>query len=251
MILAVLQARVSSNRLPGKVLATILGTPMLALQIERVQRVRQIDHLTVATSASLEDEAIARLCADLGIACFRGALDDVLDRFYQAALPHQPDHVVRLTGDCPLADWTLIDRIISHHLDGDFDYTSNTIVPTFPDGLDVEVFRFESLERTWREATRPSEREHVTPHLKSSGQFKTANFSMPVDHSDLRWTVDEAEDLALIKIVYEELYLKNPEFTTEDVLELIRQRPELKAINSKHERNAGFALSFLKEGAAS
>lgn len=251
MILAILQARTSSTRLPGKVLAPILGLPMLARQIERVGRATCVDKLIVATSSDPEDGAIEQLCMDLGITCFRGSLDDVLDRYYQAALLHQPDHVVRLTGDCPLADWTLVDRIISHHLEGDFDYTSNTIAPTFPDGLDVEVFRFTCLERAWRESTRPYQREHVTPYLKAGSQFRAANFAAPTDHSDLRWTVDEPEDLALVRTIYEELYPENPEFTTEDVFELFRRRPELRVMNGRHERDAGYAKSLLREGGAS
>jgi spore coat polysaccharide biosynthesis protein SpsF len=245
--LAILQARMSSTRLPGKVLAPILGTPMLARQIERIARTRRVDKLIIATSDDPEDGAIERLCMDLGITCFRGSLDDVLDRYYQAALPHRPDHVVRLTGDCPLVDWTLIDRVVSHHLEGNFDYTSNTIAPTYPDGLDVEVFRFACLEEAWREATRPSQREHVTPYLKSGNRFRTANVAAPIDHSNLRWTVDEPEDLALVRTVYEELYPKNPNFTAEDVFELFQQRPDLKFINSRHERDTGYAESILRE----
>jgi spore coat polysaccharide biosynthesis protein SpsF len=146
MIIAVLQARLSSSRLPGKVLKPILDQPMLALQIERIKRSQLIDQLVVATSTSPEDEQISKLCQEIEVVSFRGSLDDVLERVYQAAKPYSPTYLVRLTGDCPLCDPELIDQVIQFHVDGNYDYSSNCLIPTYPDGLDVEICRFQCLE---------------------------------------------------------------------------------------------------------
>ncbi|MBM3560846.1 MAG: hypothetical protein FJX53_13430, partial [Alphaproteobacteria bacterium] len=151
-VIAVLQARTSSSRLPGKVLRPLQGRPMLERQIERILRSRRLDRLVVATSDHPEDDPIEALCRTLGVDCFRGALEDVLDRFYRAAASRRPDHVVRLTGDCPLCDPEIIDRVVAHHLEGGYDYTCNVLEPTFPDGLDVEAMTWASLETAWRES---------------------------------------------------------------------------------------------------
>src|SRR5262245_37090128 len=165
MILGILQARVSSRRLPGKVLKPILGRPMLERQSERLRRAHRLDKLVVATSTDASDDAIAALCESLPLDCFRGALDDVLDRFYQAAKRYSADTVVRLTGDCPLADPSVIDELILLHESGGYDYTSNTLTRSYPDGLDAEVAQMRCLEAAWHEAALPSEREHVTPFI--------------------------------------------------------------------------------------
>jgi spore coat polysaccharide biosynthesis protein SpsF len=151
-IAAILQARVSSTRLPGKVLKPILGVPMILRQIERVRRAKKIDQFIVATSNDRTDDPLADICSNTNIECFRGSLEDVLDRFYHAAKPLNPEHIVRLTGDCPLADPQLIDQLILFHLQGGYDYSSNTVETTYPDGLDVEIFRFSCLELAWKEA---------------------------------------------------------------------------------------------------
>jgi spore coat polysaccharide biosynthesis protein SpsF len=244
-ILAILQARVSSTRLCGKVLLPVLGEPMLARQMERVLRARRFNTLLVATSSDPSDDPIEVLCKERGVVCFRGKLDDVLDRFYQAAKPLQPDHVVRLTGDCPLADPELIDQVISFHLQGGFDYTSNALEPSYPDGLDVEVFRFACLEQAWNEALLPSQREHVTPFIHSQPhRFKIGCFKSPVDLSQLRWTVDEAEDFELVARIYGLLYPQHPRFGMNEVLALLEAYPELKDMNTSHTRNEGFEKSL-------
>ncbi|MCK4632375.1 MAG: glycosyltransferase family protein [candidate division Zixibacteria bacterium] len=250
MILAVLQARTSSSRLPGKVLKPIMGKPMLARQLERVNRASKVDRLIVATSVDVSDNDLATLCGELGQPCFRGSLDDVLNRFYLAVQEEKPEHVVRLTGDCPLADPSLIDSVIQYHLDGAYDYVSNGLEPTFPDGLDVEVMRFVALETAWKEAKLPSEREHVTPFIWNQPErFKIAAFKGEVDRSHLRWTVDEPDDLELVRQIYGELYPRNPEFTTEDILQLLEERPELCQLNSSFKRNEGFDISLEKDKA--
>lgn len=247
-ILAILQARVSSSRLPGKVMKPILGQPMLARQIERLARCRRFERLIVATSVEASDDAIETLCRQLDIVCRRGSLDDVLDRFYRAALPEAPDHVVRLTGDCPLADPALIDALIDFHLAQGYDYSSNCHVPSLPDGLDAEVMRFSALEAAWREARLPSEREHVTPFIrKHPERFRIGLWRHPVDLSQLRWTVDEAEDFEFVSRVFAALYPSNPAFGMQDVLDLLARQPELAAINRGLRRNAGFEKSLQQD----
>jgi spore coat polysaccharide biosynthesis protein SpsF len=251
MILAILQARFSSTRLPGKVLKPILGRPMLARHIERLRRCRKIDGLMVATSVDPSDDAIEALCGELDIPCFRGSLPDVLDRYYRAAMASEiePEHIVRVTGDCPLADPELIDRVIEFHLDGGYDYSCNARDPfTFPDGLDVEVFRAACLERAWREATLPSQREHVTPFVYQHPEwFKIGDFKNTTDLSHLRWTVDEPADFELVRRIYEALYPANPAFTTPDILDYLEVHPELKTLNVGHQRNEGFQKSLEKD----
>ncbi|MFQ6007575.1 MAG: cytidylyltransferase domain-containing protein [Candidatus Zixiibacteriota bacterium] len=248
MILAILQARVSSTRLPGKVLKPILGRPMLWRQLERVLRVRNIDKLVVATSDRPEDRDVGALCEAFDVECFFGSLDDVLDRFYQAAKRYNPVHVVRLTGDCPLSDPEVIERIIEFHLEGEYDYTSNTIEPTFPDGLCAEIMQYSCLQQAWQEARLPSEREHVTPFIiKRPERFKLGNFKGEEDLSALRWTVDEPEDFVLVTRIYEALYPQNPQFTMRDILDFLDKNPELIAINSAFERNEGYRKSLEQD----
>lgn len=248
MIAAILQARVSSSRLPGKVLKQILGRPMIGLQIERLKRLKSIDSLIVATSDHSSDDELALICGELGVKCFRGSLDDVLDRFYQAALTVEPDHIVRLTGDCPLTDPDVIDRVTRFYFDGNFDYASNTIAPTFPDGLDAELFSFEALKIAWQEAKLPSEREHVTPYLYTHpSRFTIGSYREEPDISHFRWTVDEEQDFEFVSAVYENLYPTNPEFDMEDVLALLKRRPDLLALNQGIERNAGSRSARMKD----
>lgn len=250
MILGVLQARVSSARLPGKVLQPVLGVPMILLQVERLRRSGRLDDLVLATSTDTSDDELAEVCAGDGIGVVRGSLDDVLDRFHAVLGSHPAEHVVRLTGDCPLADWELIDRVVDHHLDGGFDYTSSAIEPTFPDGLDVEAVRASCLEVAWSEATAPSDREHVTRFIYMRPErFHIGSVRGPVDLSDLRWTVDDPADLEFVREVYRELYPAEPAFRTEDVLALLERRPELKAINAGIARNEGLARSLAQEAA--
>jgi len=248
MLLAILQVRYSSTRLPGKALKHILGKPLLALQIERVQRSSQIDSLVVATSVDPADDAIQQLCDNLDISCFRGSLENVLDRFYQVAILYKPNHIVRLTGDCSLIDPEVVDQCIAFYLQGDFDYASNTIEPSFPDGLDVEIFKFSALEKAWQNAKYPSEKEHVTSFIyKNPSQFNIGNYKTKQDLSGLRWTVDEPEDFQLVTQIYEHLYPSNPEFTTQDVLQLLEERPQLIRINEKFARNEGLQKSLRED----
>lgn len=247
MILGILQARLSSTRLPGKVLELIEGKPMLACQIERLKRARRMDAIVVATSDVPEDAAVAALAMAEGVHAFQGSLDDVLERMAAAAAPFNPTHVVRLTGDCPLADWEVIDQCIDVCVAGDFDYCSNTLQPTWPDGIDVEVVRHDVLQTARREATTIVEREHVTPFVnRRPERFRLHNLASPVDLSTLRWTVDEPNDLAFIRRVYAALYPTKPAFNTADVLALMHRHPDLALINAGIERNKGLQRTIAR-----
>jgi len=244
VILAILQARMSSSRLPGKVLLPLAGAPMLARQIERLRRAETPERLIVATSDQPEDLPIAKLANELGLEAFRGSLNDVLDRFYHAALPHRPDWIVRVTGDCPLADWTVIDACVRFALDGGYDYASNTLEPSWPDGLDVEVARFAALETAWQEARSPVEREHVMPFItRRPERFRLGSLRNDEDLSALRWTVDEPADYRFVAQVYETLYPANPHFGTADILALLAREPRLAEINRGFVRNEGLIRS--------
>lgn len=248
MILGILQTRVSSSRLPGKVLKPILGRPMLQLQIERLQAAQGIGRLVVATSNQAEDAPLAALSRHVGIECFRGSLNDVLDRFYQCAAQHRPDIVVRLTGDCPLIDPKVIDVGIEYFRSYDYDYVSNSLTRTYPDGLDVEIFRFTALEQAWREANLPSEREHVTPYIyKNPDKFMVGQFTHATDCSSFRWTVDEPADFDFVRSVYEALYPKKCLFTMDDILSLLKVHPELARINSGFVSNEGYLKSLAED----
>jgi spore coat polysaccharide biosynthesis protein SpsF len=243
VIAGILQARTSSTRLPGKVLAPVLGRPMIARQLERLARVQRLDRLVVATSTAAGDDTIAALCAELGVPCFRGSLEDVLDRFHAAAGELGADHVVRLTADCPLTDAGLIDRLIEFHLAGDYEYSSNCQRRTFPVGLDAEIVRRDVLDRVWRDAREPGDREHVTLFIRNRPEvFRIGSLENDEDLSALRWTVDEPADLEFVRRVYAELYPRDPAFGWRDVLALVRRRPELADIHrgagSRHDAAA-------------
>ncbi len=249
MNLTILQARMSSSRLPGKVLKPILGQPMILRQIERIRRARRMDRLVIATSTDASDDTLVEACEAQGVECARGSLDDVLDRYYQVARAYGPEHVVRLTGDCPLLDPDVMDETIALHLAGRFDYTSNALDPlTFPSGLDVEVLRFDCLERTWREARLPSEREHVTSYFYNHPElFRLGSYHGERDLAHLRWTVDEPEDLEFVRRVYAALYPANPSFRLRDVVALLEREPGLASVNSGVERNEGYKRSLLQD----
>lgn len=251
MIVAVLQARTSSSRLPGKVLRPLLGEPMLARQIERIKRARRIDKLIVATSTDRSDDELAGLCAKLNVECKRGSLDDVLDRFYQATKDIKPKHVVRLTGDCPLIDPSLLDHVIETHLTKGNDYTSNCLEPTYPDGLDAEVMTFAALETAWRNAKKGAEREHVTLYINQRpNDFKISTVKSDVNRSHLRWTVDQEEDFRVVEEIYKALYPRRADFETRDVLSLLDQKPELVSANIHIIRNSGLEKSLMKDDQA-
>lgn len=248
MILAILQARVSSSRLPGKVLKPILGKPMLVHQIERVRRSAGIGKLVVATSTEASDNPLETLGREHGFEVFRGSLNDVLDRFYQVAAMHNPDQIIRLTGDCPLIDPALVEELIGFHAAGKYDYSSNSHEPTLPDGMDAEIFTFASLAEAWREAKLASQREHVTPFIEGQPErYRIGNLKYGRDLSHLRWTVDEADDFEVVQAIFAELYPRNPGFGMADILEFLERNPGLKTKNTHHARNEGYLKSLQAE----
>ena len=221
---------------------------MLEHQIRRILRTKLIDKLVVATSIEAEDSAIEDLCKRINIDYFRGSLEDVLDRFYQAASKYKPRHVVRLTGDCPLTDPEIIDRVIQFHIDGGFDYSSNALEPTYPDGLDVEIIRFPVLKRAWIEANLKSNREHVTLYIYNNPAcFNIGIQKNQIDLSNLRWTVDDSKDFELISNIYNNLYPRNPNFTTLDILRYLEERADIGKINSETQRNEGLVKSLHED----
>ncbi len=229
MNLAILQARMSSSRFPGKVLSPLFGEPMIFRQIERLARTRRIDRLVVATSTDGSDDTLAEACAARGVAVFRGSLDDVLDRFAGALdLFPEAKTVIRVTADCPLADWTVVDEVIAHLEATGADYASNTPAErTYPHGLDVEVMRREALLDAWRDGRDPYEREHVTPYIYRRPETYRLEFvSRTPSLAHLRWTVDYPADLEFVRDVYARLYPADPAFGSEAVVALARNSSE-------------------------
>jgi spore coat polysaccharide biosynthesis protein SpsF len=235
MILAVIQARMSSTRLPGKVLKDVLGEPMVIRQLERISRSKLIDQIVVATSTEPSDDPLAVAVEAAGYKVFRGSLDDVLSRFQTLRNQLNPTHIVRLTADCPLTDSEVIDGIISQHIETKVDYTSNVIARTFPRGLDAEVFTVEALDRLSNLELSEDEHEHVTlGFYKRPGEFTLTNFAGPTDRSNLRWTVDNPEDYDFALWVYGELYPHNAAFNSADIIALLDRHPERILIEDGH-----------------
>jgi spore coat polysaccharide biosynthesis protein SpsF len=240
---AIIQARMSSERLPGKVMAEIGGKPMLYHVVKRAERAELINLIVVATSHHHDDDVIENFCKENAVVCFRGSRNDVLDRYYQAARYLDALVIVRLTADCPLLDPGIIDKIILNYYEGDFDYVSNIIEYTYPDGLDTEVFSFDALNRAWREARLKSEREHVTPYLRNHPEiFRLVNISHTEDLSHLRWTVDEPQDMDFIRSVF--AHMGDSCFGMTDTLNLLRECPELSIKNAGIKRNEGYIVSL-------
>lgn len=225
MVLAILQARMSSSRLPGKVMRPLLGAPMIGRQIERISRARELSQLLVATSVHAEDDVLEAYCDEIGIACFRGSLNDVLGRFLAAIEAVGPvSTVVRLTADCPLTDPELIDAAVRSHAQTDADYTTVSLGWTYPKGLDVEVCRTTALQRAGAEAT-GYDREHVTSYLYAHPNKFTINAVTRHPPLRFRWTVDTPEDFAFVSAVYADLYPMKPAFGTLDVLQWQERNP--------------------------
>lgn len=250
--LIILQARTSSSRLPGKVLLPILDKPMLSHQIARLKHVKTPHKLIIATSKLASDDGIERLCQELNVSCFRGPLDDVLDRYYQAAKANNPNDtvktIVRVTGDCPVIDSEIIDNVIELFHQTGADYCSNCDPATLPDGLDVEVFTFAALTKAWNEAKKTSEREHVTPYIRNNKTiFTCVNYVYPNDLSHYRLTVDEDVDFDLITHIYQALYPVKQDFNLNDIVTFLKQSPELSQLNQHIIRNEGLIKSELAD----
>lgn len=239
----ILQARANSSRLPNKVLAEVGGRPMLAFQLARLKQSRLIDEIVVATTTNQCDNPIESLALTHEVECFRGSEYDVLERYMSASLKHKADVIVRVTGDCPLVDPSIIDAAIAEYTFGNYDYFSNCLPPSFPDGLDVEIFSSQILELADSKCKDKYQREHVTPWMQSSEELAKGNLFCPEgDKAFLRWTVDEPEDLSVIRLIVHE-FGGSTEFTWLDVLRLYSQKPNLFEANSSFTRNHGHSMS--------
>jgi len=239
-IIAITQARYGSTRLPGKVLKQIDGISLLQIHISRILKSKKIDKLIVATTFEDQSLQIANIAHDLGVKVYRGSTQDVLDRYYQTAKIENPDWVVRITSDCPLIDSSVIDKVVNYAIVHDATYCSNVFPPTFPDGMDVEVFKFFALEDAWKNAKQPFEREHVTVYIQEKYKEKTGkyvNYENKEDCSKYRLTVDTQADFDLIEKLIKKLGYDK---CWENYIDLIKSNPELFNINNKYKRNEGY-----------
>ncbi len=232
-IVIIIQARMNSSRLPGKVLLPILGRPMFSFQIERLKQVVLADEIVVATTVNDIDVPIVSFCVAEKLMCVRGAEDNVLSRYAIAALESKAEVIVRITSDCPLIDPDLVDELIGLYLkDDDTDYVSNMIFPTWPYGMAVEVFSADVLFQAAAEATDLAEKEHVTPFIyKRPERYQLRSVTRPENLSYHRWTVDTPEDFELITKIITQIYPENPEFRMRNVLEVLEENPDMMAIN--------------------
>lgn len=239
-VVCIMQARTGSTRLPGKVLKKICGKTVLEHDIDRLKRVKNINKIVIATTELEKDNVIVEEANRLKVGFYRGSEDDVLSRYYYAAMENDANIVVRVTSDCPLIDSEVTERIIQYYLDSSqkYDYVSNTIDRTYPRGLDTEVFSFKSLQKAFDEGESQREREHVTPYIwRNTGLFKLAQYKNDVDYSNLRWTLDTVEDFELINKIYMSLYREKMEyFDMKDILDLYKKHPELYEINNNIEQ---------------
>ncbi len=251
-IIAVIQARAGGSRLPGKMLKLINEKPVISYIVNAAKKSKLINEIILATVDSEEENKLLEIAGQQGIKSFAGSEEDVLDRVYQAVKNQIKDNekenmiVVRLTGDCPLHDSEVIDKVIKNFLNNPIDYSSNIHPPTYPDGLDVEVFSFNALEKAWREARLPSERQHVTPYIwKNKDLFKILNIAHSEDLNHMRWTLDEQSDFDFIKAIIEKL--RDEEINIQNVLRVLRENPDLEKINQKFGRNEGYEKSLRED----
>lgn len=236
MIAAIVQARMSSTRLPGKVLKVVVGKALLSHVVERLKTSKSVDRIIVATTSNPQDKPIIEFCEMNHVDYFVGSELDVLDRYYQAAKKFKADVIARITSDCPLIDPVIVDKVVNHYSENKdkLDFVSNTLRRTYPDGLDIEVFSFRALETAWLESKSAFEREHVTPYIANNpAKFRIANIENETDLSCLRWTIDYPEDYDFVRAVYEALYEKKQVFLMNDVLALLSEKPEIAEINKQ------------------
>ena len=254
MIAGMVQVRMSSTRRPGKVLAEVAGQPMLWHLVTRLRAARRVNQVMIATSAGPADAPIRAFAKAHRIPCFAGSEPDLIDRLYQAAKSLSAEAIVRITGDCPLVDPGVVDAVVAAYQShaGQTDYVTNTTPPTYPDGLDVEVYPLATLERLWREITEPFWREwfplYVSNHRDA---FRIVNVAGPVDLSALRWTVDYEADLVFVREIYRRLYQRGKVFGMDEILALLKAAPDLANINAAHARNEGAAAALAASGHAS
>jgi spore coat polysaccharide biosynthesis protein SpsF len=249
-ILAITQARYGSSRLPAKILKDVNGKSLLEIHLERILKSRMITKLKVATTKEEGASIIIDIANRLNVESYQGPTDDVLARFYETAKPESPDYVVRLTSDCPLIDPEVIDKVIKVCIETESDYASNTLSPTYPDGVDVEVFKYSALEKAYNEAGLKSDREHVTPYIwrnssfKGGKLFKSVNVENSVDYSRSRITVDTIEDFLLVKALIEKL---GTEKSFIEYVSYLENHINIKVLNNQHVRNEGYDKSILND----
>lgn len=248
MRLAIVQARMASSRLPGKVMREVMGKPLIALMLERLKLSQKINKIIVATSTDASNDVLCTFLKTQDIEIYRGREEDVLDRFYQAAKLYSAQTVIRVTADCPLIDPKIVDQVVEKYETNSFDYVATASdAPGYPDGLDVEVFSFAALEDAWKDADKASDREHVTPYIKTSGRFRRGILRPDLDHCGERWTVDNEEDLIVVKNILESLYRPGKYFGMQDVLDYKKRDPEAFKMNRHLQRNEGYAKSLAKD----
>ena len=234
-VIALVQARMGSIRLPGKVLKSIGNKPMIELLLTRLSQSSELDEIVVATSEDGQNDQLQSLVESLGYRCTRGSEKDVLNRFYESAKSLKADIVVRITGDCPLVDSMLVDQCIQEYKSAQVDYFSNVDPATFPNGLDIEVMSFESIKRANNETNSEYDREHVTPYIRNSSTFSKASMKHVEDLSHQRWSVDEPEDLIVVTNIFEH-FSPNLYFDWQQVLELLQSQPKLFQANQNIKR---------------
>jgi len=232
---AIIEVRMTSTRLPGKVLRRVVGKPLLELLIERLRQAVTLDTIVVATTTNATDDVIAELAERIGVGCYRGSEDDVLDRVLEAARSVSASTIVEVTGDCPLMDPQVVDRVVRTLYERGCDYASNILERTFPRGLDVQAFKTSVLERVAELTQDPVDHEHVSLYIYEHPElFSLASVvsGLPARHADLRLTVDTVDDLSVISAVFEELYPRNPSFGLRDIVDMADRRPDVLAQNA-------------------
>lgn len=235
----IVQARMTSTRLPGKILKTVLDKPLLEYQIERLRRVKLANEIVIATTINETDQPVVEFCERLAIPYYRGSEEDVLARYYEAAIKNKADVVVRVTSDCPMIDPDIINSMIDYYLHNHlkYDYVSNSLKRTYPRGMDTEVFSFLALKQAFQESTAQAEREHVTPFIYLNPErYHLASIEHDQDYSKYRLTVDTQEDYELISHVIKRLYANNPTFSLADIVRVLEQNPEWYLINAHIEQ---------------
>jgi len=248
-IAAIIQARMGSTRLPGKILMDIAGRPMLWQVVNRIRNCDMVNEIVVASTIESKDDAVEDFCGKNGINCFRGSEDDVLDRYYQAASINNADVVVRITADCPLIDPGTVDKVLSEYLSkcDEYDGASNVIERTYPRGLDTEVFSFPALAKIWAAAKKEHEREHVTVYFyEHPEEFNMFSVKNNKDLSSFRWTVDEDTDLAMVRKVYEYFSSRKNKFSIFDITAFIEKHPDVKMLNENVEQKKVFQMKGVK-----
>lgn len=245
-VVAIIQARMGSSRLPGKVMMKLANKPVLAHIIERLSYCKMIEKIVVATTKEPSDDLVKNYCTNNKIECYRGNLEDVLDRYYHTAKIYHADPIVRITCDCPVIDPVVVDAIITGYLSGEYDCYG--LGGKFPDGLDCTVYSFSALEKAWKEAKLKSEREHVGPYIENNLHlFKNGSLELFQNLDHHRWTLDVHNDYELLNKIFNALYRPDSPFLTNEILQFMKSNPNLSAINNKVVRNEGYIKSLQED----